>query len=763
MKRAVVLCIILLTGFRFSVYSQQTRLDSLLKANNAYQKEDSGKVLLLIDIYKEYRKLKQNKERFQYGEAATALGEKIKFTRPLPVIYNATALYYEGRSEYEKSIANYTRAIELSELAGDKENAAGYTLNYGTVYHTLADYPRALSLYQKAANYYISIGSEDDAALCFINMGGVYQEFAGQYVKAVEFINKALIIFLKSGDTGNRGVAEAYMSIANSYLSATDADLKQMNVDPAHKYQVCRQYADKAMNIAVISKEEDVRAEASSLAGKIEEMQGNYMAALEQYQVSLLIHQKANRPNYAYTAMLDIGRVYKKQNNFPGSLTYLRMALAGSRLIKVPDQQKDALLNISEVQEALHQYDSAYFYYRQYIVMRDSISNTEKQKEITRKVLQFEFGVKEREYQLNQQIADGKIKQQEGIAIRQQQEISLRNKQLELTKREKEIQKLNYLKKQSELENEQKLQAVKLNQKELERKLENRTAAQKISEQQSEISAERKRTFFLGLLAIILFSGAFFIYRGMQKTARLNKLVSAQKEELEEMGKVKDKIFSIVSHDMRAPVNNLVAFSSILEDGQIPQDKLVRYIDQIKGTLDHTSSMMENMLNWAASQMQGFTPVSEAVNLFPIIENVCKGMEPALQKKQITLHNNLSEKVSVTGDKNMIELIIRNLLSNAAKFTPQGGCIEVGIADKAGEICVQIKDNGIGLSEEKVKQINAASIRSLQSTAGTDKEKGTGLGLMLCKHFALLMKGKVSVESRKGSGSVFSLSLPKAG
>ncbi len=762
MKRTVVLWFIMILGFGYSVQGQQNRLDSLLKRNNAYQKEDSTKVLLLIDIYKEYRKLKRNTERFQFGEAATALGEKIKFTRPLPVIYNAIALYYEGRSEYEKSIANYTRAIEIAELAGDKENAAGYSLNYGTVYHTLADYPRALTLYQKAANYYISIGSEDDAANCYINMGGVYQEFAGQHVKAVEFINKALVIFLKSSDPNNRGVAEAYMSIANSYLNATDADLNQMSVDSSRKYQICRQYADKAMNIAVISKDEDVRAESSSLAGKIEEMQGNYSAALEQYQISLLIHQKANRPNFAYTAMLDIGRVYKKQSNFPASLSYLKMALNGSRTIKVPDQQKDALLNLSEVQEALHHYDSAYLYYRQYIVMRDSISNTEKQKEITRKVLQFEFGVKEREYQLNQQIADGKIKQQEGVAIRQQQEISLRNKQLELTNREKEIQKLNYLKKQSELENEQKLQAAKLNQKELERKLENKTAAQKINEQQSELSAERKRTLFLGLLAIILFSAAFFIYRGMQKTARLNKLVSAQKEELEEMGKVKDKIFSIVSHDMRTPVNNLVAFSSILEDGQIPQDKLIRYVDQIKGTLDHTSSMMENLLNWAASQMQGFTPVTETVDLLPVIETVCKGIEPALHKKNITLDNRGLHNEPVTGDKNMIELIIRNLLSNAVKFTPRGGHIVITVKNETGQVQLQIRDNGMGLSEEKLKQINADSIRSLQSMAGTDKEKGTGLGLMLCKHFALLMKGKIFVESKEGSGSLFILRLPKA-
>ena len=762
MKRTGILLIIFFTGCAHIASSQQTHLDSLLQRNNAYHKEDSGKVLLLIDIYKEYRKLKQSKERFQYGEAALALGEKIKFTRLLPQLYNATALYYEGRSEYEKSITNYTRAIELCEQAGDKENAAGFSMNFGTVYQTLNDYPRALALYQKAANYFISTGNDGDAANCYVNIGGVYQEFANQNVKAVEFINKALVIFQKRGNEF-RGVAECYISITETYLKATDAELIEMKVLPENRYSTCRQLADKAMDqTRLIKEDEALLAEVHSLQGTVEEQQNSYPVAMEHFRTAFNIYQKIDQRNYAYTAMLDMGKIYKKENDFSNSLTYLQVALAGARKIKVLDLQKDALFNISEIKESLHQYDSAYFYYKQFIVLRDSISNTEKQKEITRRQLQFDFGLKEREYQLNQQIAEGKIKQQEGLTIRQQQEISLRNKQLELTNREKEIQKLNYLKKQSELENAEKLQVVKLNQKELERKLENRIADQKISEQQAQISSERKRTIFLGLLAIIVSAAAFFVYRSMRKTARLNKLVSAQKEELEEMGKVKDKIFSIVSHDMRAPVNNLVAFSSILEEGQVSQEKLVLYIEQIKGTLDHTSTMMENLLNWAASQMQGFTPVTEEVSLAPIIENVHKGMEPSLQKKNIAFVNKVLDEILVTGDRNMIELIIRNLLNNAVKFTEENGRIEVNIQQLADSIQLDVKDNGVGLSESKLKQINADSVRTLESTTGTAKEKGTGLGLMLSKHFALLMKGRITVKSKEGSGSVFSVSLPAA-
>jgi len=229
------------------------------------------------------------------------------------------------------------------------------------------------------------------------------------------------------------------------------------------------------------------------------------------------------------------------------------------------------------------------------------------------------------------------------------------------------------------------------------------------------------------------------------------------------MGKVKDKIFSIVSHDMRAPVNNLIAFSSLLEDGHIEQEKLVLYIDQIKGTLDHTSALMENLLNWAASQMQGFTPVMEEVNLFDIIHNVMKGIEQSLVKKKLRLDNAVTKDLLVKGDRNMIELIIRNLLNNAVKFSKQGGRLEIFISDgSANKTLLAVRDNGVGISEAKVKLINAATVHSLESTIGTDKEKGTGLGLMLCKHFALLMNGNIFVESREGTGSLFTISLPSA-
>jgi signal transduction histidine kinase len=137
-------------------------------------------------------------------------------------------------------------------------------------------------------------------------------------------------------------------------------------------------------------------------------------------------------------------------------------------------------------------------------------------------------------------------------------------------------------------------------------------------------------------------------------------------------------------------------------------------------------------------------------------------MEQALLKKKIMLDNKVTDETYVKGDSNMIELIIRNLVSNAIKFSDHGGKLELYAENHQNEVVLSIKDNGVGMTENKVQKINSTSSHSLESTYGTDKEKGTGLGLMLCKHFAGIMGGSITVKSKPGSGSLFNISLPSA-
>ncbi len=754
MRKIRLFALFILCVLYHSVQAQSTRLDSLLKSNEKHPHEDSLKVMLLLDISREYRKLKMSRERIQYVEKAISLGEKIKVISPLALAYNIMGLRYEGLAEYEKSIAHYTRAIEIAEKYGDIFSAAQYSLNYGTVYDYLGDYNRSLALYAKAANIFMVLGQKGNLGNCYVNMGNLYKNFTNQADKSMEYLEKALVIFSTIDQEGDkRGMAEVYFSMAGVYMNAGENDLQKLGTSVDKKYAIANQYLQKARDIAYGGNDVNLKGMAYFHTGELEEKRGNYDAALTNYTQSLQLHKEDNDQFAQTTLQLSIGRVQGLKKNLKASLTNLNQALYQAKELKAIEIQRDAYLEISRILEMQQVYDSGYANYKQYIVMRDSVSNTEKQKEFARKQLQFEFDVKEREYQMGQQLADIRLKQQQGLATRQEQQLALVN-------REKEIQQLNYLKKHAAMESERRIKNAQLIQNDLARRLEEKTSKQRIDEQIQRVSFNRNLSIIMGAILLVLSFLVIYIYRINSKTRKLNKLVSAQKENLEEMSRVKDKIFSIVSHDMRAPVNNLVAFGSLLEEGNIDQERLVQYISQIKGTLNNTSSLMENLLNWAASQMQGFTPVKENVNLFELVFGVVKGMEPELSKKKLLLEVNMPDNLSFTTDRNMMELIVRNLLSNAIKFSRKGGSLEISGIQTEFSFKLSMKDSGIGLTATKARLINTTKVITMGSSFGTEREKGTGLGLMLCKQFAILMNGSLSVESEEGKGSVFTLSLP---
>jgi two-component system, OmpR family, sensor histidine kinase VicK len=259
----------------------------------------------------------------------------------------------------------------------------------------------------------------------------------------------------------------------------------------------------------------------------------------------------------------------------------------------------------------------------------------------------------------------------------------------------------------------------------------------------------------LSVIAILVTGFIYYIFR---KTRRLNRLISSQKEELLQLNNVKNKLFSVVSHDMRAPVNSLSSFIYLLENRNISQESLLAYSHQLKKTLGHTSGMMENLLNWAASQMQGFQPVLERMDIRSIAEKAIDNTTGLAEEKQVTIISEIPAETMAGIDPDMLQVVLRNLLSNAVKYSHPGGLITLSAAP-AGErhVAIKITDNGIGMPEEYVEKINSSNPQVLRSSSGTAREKGTGLGLYLCRIFVSMMEGSLQVESKEGKGTVFVL------
>jgi len=262
----------------------------------------------------------------------------------------------------------------------------------------------------------------------------------------------------------------------------------------------------------------------------------------------------------------------------------------------------------------------------------------------------------------------------------------------------------------------------------------------------------------VALLICVVFFILMFFFR---RTRKLNKELLAQKKELNEQNTIKDKIFSIIGHDLKSPINSTVAMLSIWDDAEFTDAEKSEFVQSLKDQSSASLETLDKLLQWGQAQMKGvrinqieFKTKDAVRKNFQLVRNHA-------ERKGITLIDHTSPEAAVYADTSHFDIIIRNLLSNAVKFTRTGGQIEVSnyIDEKSGMVTFVVKDNGVGMDEETQRNVFKTNHHS---TLGTANEKGTSIGLLLCKEYVLENGGKIWVKSNKGEGSTFYFSLKLA-
>ncbi|MDL5049273.1 tetratricopeptide repeat-containing sensor histidine kinase [Oscillatoria amoena NRMC-F 0135] len=287
--------------------------------------------------------------------------------------------------------------------------------------------------------------------------------------------------------------------------------------------------------------------------------------------------------------------------------------------------------------------------------------------------------------------------------------------------------------------------------------------------EQMRASEIRKQEIIRNILVVVVALTAILlvtVYRSGQRRKRINALLLQHQEEmekrsqeLEQLNKVKDKFFSIISHDLRSPVNALAGLLDLLDRGAIKPEELPMALKELRTRFNHTRTLLNNLLDWTLLQMDKLNLQATKISLHSLAEeNIA--LLASLHQKNISLVNNISPLAYALADSNTINLVIRNLLTNALKFTNDGGEITINAEEKNNEWIVSVSDNGVGMSPD-VRSMLFDKINPY-STRGTANEKGTGLGLILCKEFVEKNNGEIWVESEEGKGSTFWFSLPKA-
>jgi signal transduction histidine kinase len=260
----------------------------------------------------------------------------------------------------------------------------------------------------------------------------------------------------------------------------------------------------------------------------------------------------------------------------------------------------------------------------------------------------------------------------------------------------------------------------------------------------------------LSLVSLLLATGIFF-YIALRKNRKTLELKNA---ELLKLNQTKDRFFAIVGHDLRGPITSFSGINDLLNWYISKNDieQLKSFGGKITQSVRQLDTLLNNLLNWAMSQTDVVPYKPEPLQLSQLTKECYGYFQHSLEVKQITLTDDTSDELFVFADKNALATVLRNLVSNAIKFTPANGTIKISAKTEGNFVWIEVRDSGVGLSEEKMKTIFTLS--DCKSTSGTQGEKGTGLGLMLCADYVALNKGEIKVESKKGEGTVFRFSVP---
>lgn len=269
----------------------------------------------------------------------------------------------------------------------------------------------------------------------------------------------------------------------------------------------------------------------------------------------------------------------------------------------------------------------------------------------------------------------------------------------------------------------------------------------------------------------LMFFEARFVISEYEKVLMILRDITIQKraeiqiqnftEELKHLNATKDKFFSIISHDLRSPINGLLGYAEILSNelDNLEKDEIREFAMNIVEISKTTNSLLTNILDWSRIQTGRISFQPEMIDVWKSADRIFNLLNPSASNKNITLSNTIKKETNIYADENMIHSILINLTGNAIKFTNSGGFVRLACKEEENHFHFTVTDNGVGISKTNIEKLLKPEI--IFSSNGTAKEKGTGLGLLLCKEFVEKHSGKIWIESEEGHGTTFNFTIAK--
>jgi signal transduction histidine kinase len=592
-------------------------------------------------------------------------------------------------------------------------------------------------------------------SMAYKSMGVVYR-VSGDYSSALRLDNMALESSLLANDSSM--IARAYNNVAHDYHDLGEYDESYYYFTQGYKF-------------AKAAKDSFIMAVTIHNVGRVFKELGQYNRALDHLQISQKMSRQINDAEGEAYSLDEIGDVLLRQGSYDSALSTLYSSLNESRRQNLTGLLPKSMSSIAKTYMQKGDFDNALKYYDTtytlYSKNKDNYGLAEV--ELGRGVVY----QRQKRYDQALEFVSKSLTLAQNLNARIL-EIQCFNQLSSLWEMKGDHKKsLQYFKRFKQLEDtlfSQDMQAKLLRDQirfETESK-DSQIAA--LSQQQSSTEGALKRQEFVrNILVVVVALSAILlisVYRSGQRRRQINTLLvrhqqetEKRSEELERLNQVKDKFFSIISHDLRSPINALSGLLDLLDKGAVSPNELPKHIRELRTRFNHTRALLNNLLDWTLLQMDKLNLQKGKIDLKKLVdENIqLLGEAPG---KEIRLVNEVAPNSIGYADSNTINLVIRNLITNALKFTNDKGEVRVSAIPRDNEWVVSVKDNGVGMAPEVLRILFDKT--APYTTRGTANEKGTGLGLILCKEFVEKNGGRIWVESAEDYGSSFYFTLPKA-
>ncbi|MEO6524811.1 MAG: tetratricopeptide repeat-containing sensor histidine kinase [Mucilaginibacter sp.] len=617
-------------------------------------------------------------------------------------------------ADYDKLISRYRyykpdsaiyftqKAIALAHANHDDVGLAKILNQLGMIEDNLGKFDESRQNYLEAIELYKRANSTKGVAIETIRLG-VIENRKGNYDKALSYFLESLKISEQNKDLP--GKMEAYLTISEVYILQHKIDIALKFLNQAEQINKTLPISNLSLNIYISY-------------GNIYRETGDYDQAKSYLEKGLALSNKPEYQGLNITLMNTLAALYNKQGFKNKSIQLQKQALAKAQAIHNFIREYQTMMSIAETYGQANAKDALVYFKQALDKVKEKGAHKQAIEILGRMADMYHYlGNDKQAYAAKQEqytIADKYFLQRMAKQI-----VNLQTG-YDLSKSRASVKELQYLNAQQSL------------------------------------ASKVVLGFAIGFILLLVIMGLFF-YR----TRKFNALLNQANAELKETNTIKDKLFSVLAHDLRAPFSTIIGLLQVINDDDIKPEERKELISLVSVTSSASLDILNNLLKWGEMQIKGIRLNPVILNPNQAIERNIAMLSGAAQVKSIYIQNQVGKDVAVVTDPDHFEFVLRNLLSNAVKFTAIGGDVTISTqtAKNGTEVNFIVQDNGVGIEPNRINRIFDLSN---VSTDGTNDEKGTSLGLVLCKEFIEANHGRIWVESQPDEGSRFVFALKKA-